>query len=352
MRKTFGVLALIYGVFFAVCELWGTYEFLKADQQQINYIVLAGCGIAAAVALLPVWASLAWRGRRLLSMAIWILFVAALGTVMMAALSRTGTSTDTAQAERDSAGDVKRIALEEKKAADQAVAVAQEALDTARAELTEKSTEKTCLANCAAMLTANVASAQEQLTTAQNRQRSALEQTAAPPENKRDSLAARIAAYLPGAVTEDQVRLYQPAAVPVTTSALSAVLFALGVWLVSTPAAAHRSLWERLRRRRPADSDAAPVPLAAEASDGPARPLAALPPPVLSVEDFAATRFQPSPADLHVREAWRDYERLAGAGRAVPVELPEFLHALTRSGCQLRVDGRDVYLVGARLGPA
>lgn len=351
MRIVLGTLALAFGVFFAVMEVWGTFEFLHADQKEINYIVLAGCGIAAAVALMPAWATLAWRGRRVLSIAVWFLFAASVCSVVLAALSRTGTSTDMAEARRETAGASRTLAVTNKKDADDAVRDAREALAKAQTALTDKATSKTCLDNCAAMLAGAVKSAEERLDKAEKNQAEAASKTVAPPEITKDPLSKRIARTIPG-LTEEQVALFQPAVVPVLTSALSAVLIALGFFCIARPATS-RTLSERLRDRFsrqqsvPA-SDPQPVALASEASGQFVQPIA-LPAPILTADDYAPARVRSDHDDLHVREAWRDYERLTDEGRAEPVELPAFLHALSRSGIELRVDGRDVYLVGARL---
>jgi peptidoglycan hydrolase-like protein with peptidoglycan-binding domain len=386
MRIVLGVLALLFGIFFAGCEIFGTYEFLLKDQQGLTYIVFAGSGIAAAVSLLPIWATLAWRERKGLSTAIWALFVASLFIVVCAAIARTGSATDQAQFGAEKSVETHSEAIAARVAAEQDVAQARSDLADARRDVTENAAKKTCASNCADLLAKAVSNAEAALVSARLRLDAARSDIVSAPPAKTDGLSKRIAALFPY-VTEGQVRLYQPIFVPVVTSALSAVLTALGLWALT--GVAHRTKPDGISVR-PIASDAMPVPLAVAqsidigASEAPLAiaapadsgahdvPLADDPPadsleliepapqplqisgPPTPVSPFVASRIARDPAsDVHLRDARVAYMAFCAAEDATPVELPSFVRELAnlckRHGIQVRTEGRDAFLVGARL---
>lgn len=374
MRYVLGALALVFGIFFAACEVRGTWEFLIKDQGEINYIVLAGAGIAAALSLLPAWAALAWRGRWVLSITLWVMFIACLGTVVLAAVSRTGSSTDQAQNEREKAAGSQESAVAARKNAEQDVAKAEKALVDARAAATSQAALKTCASNCAALLADAITSAENDLAGARQRLAAARAAVVSVGPPKKDSLAVRIAALFP-IFTEDQVRLYQPIAVPVLTSTLSAILTALGIWALfgmqpparpAKQAARADAPDVKLAAAEPATlAVAEPVPLAVVKTE----PLATAPEPAViepqplqiegpgkrsPVSPFASNAIvRDRSSELHLRDARRAYENFCRSKNEEPLELPVFVRELAslceRTNIGVRVQGKDVYLIGARL---
>ena len=366
MMYVLGGLALLFGVFFAACEVKGTWEFLLKDQGEINYIVLAGAGIAAALALLPAWATLAWRGRWVLSVTLWVMFIACLGTVVLAAVSRTGSSTDQAQNEREKAAGSQTAAIQARDAAEKDVGNAEKALADARAEATKQAALKTCAANCAKLLADAIQSAEDDLSGARQRLKDARAQIVDVGPPKKDSLAVRIAGLFPF-VTEDQVRLYQPISVPVLTSTMSAILTALGIWALF---GVHREKQPTPAKPLPVAQPAAlaaakPIPLSVaktEPLSPPAEP-EVIEPQRLQIEGpgkrspvapFATSAIvRDHQSEVHLRDARRAYERFCQRNNQKPLELPVFVRELAslceRTNIGVRLEGKDVYLTGARL---
>jgi len=361
MRYVLGALALLFGVFFAGCEVKGTWEFLLTDQGAVNYIVLAGAGIAAALSLLPAWAALAWRGRWVLSVALWVMFGACLLTVISAAIGRTGTSTDLAQGDREKAGDSRKLAADAEVEAKADVTKAETALAAARRDVVTQAALKTCADNCARLLSDAVKSAENDVREARLRLDAARSDIVAAPPPKSDSLSKRIAGLVPF-VTEEKVRLYQPIAVPALTSILSAILTALGIWALFGGHAPR----QQPQKPEPA-SDAKPEPLAVST----VAPLAQAPQAPQEVEVIEPERLQiagprgpvhafassqlafDTDDDLHIRDARIAYERFCRSTKREPIDLPTFVREMAsiaeNTGNRYRVDAKDVYLVGARL---
>ncbi|WP_414461799.1 hypothetical protein [Hyphomicrobium sp. DY-1] len=364
MRLILSITALIFGIIFAGCEVFGTFEYLHKDQGGITYVVVAGAAIAAAISLLPAWASFAWRGRPLLSASIWVIFVVALASVVASALARTGSATDLAQERRERIENTDAQIAQAHTDAQARLDAANIALDKANDDVLENASKKGCASNCAALLSAAVIRAEKEVADA----RANLDKTKAlgaeAPIGKTDSLAKRIAAILP--VSEDSVRLYQPLMVPTLTSAMSAVLTALGIWglqcwWLGLPASTASKT--KLATPPPTASSPEPTPLAAE--DAPRVML----PEIASLSELAVTPFDQSNsklapfakhkivrapgAELSMRDVLAAYQMACARERVKALDARAFTRELAvlchEAGVRVRVEGKDAYLVGAAL---
>lgn len=371
MRFILSATALLFGVIFAGCEVFGTYEYLYKDQDGITYVVVAGAAIAAAISLLPAWASFAWRGRPWLSLSIWVIFVVALGSVVASALSRTGSATDIAQERREQIEKTEGQAARAVADAGRRLDFANDALDKANADVIENASKKSCASNCAALLSAAVVRAEREVEAARIAFDVAKRLEVDAPIGKTDLLSKRIAALLP--VSEDAVRLYQPLIVPTLTSAMSAVLTALGIWGLgcwwnargaskkqnATLAAGS----EPLARSSGAASKVEATPLA------PAEPVPAVPKAIAAPVEFPETPFEDlnsklatfagnkiirAPGtELSMRDVLVAYQIDCARERVRPLDARSFTRELAmlcqETGVRVRVEGRDAYLVGATL---
>lgn len=367
MHILLGVPALICAVYLAVCEVIGTYEFLRGDQGSFNYIVAAGCGIAAMLAMMPAFASFAWRGRKGLSVALWALFAVSLVCVVFAAVARTGTATDTAQIARTDSADKIANAKKSETAAEQDVVTAQTALAGARTALTASAADRDCKKECSDLLKSNVDSAQRELRDVRSRLDSARSTINYTEPEKKDPLTRRIAALFPaGAVSEESVRIYQPIAVPVLTSGLSAALMMFAAYCFGP-----------YRERRQAEAKAAATAeriahaLTDEDDEEEIVPLSPLATPPREIEQskplalgfigagselahFALEHIRKDAgAEVSMRDVLQAYEDDCAEHDAEPLDRATFTRELAalcqRTGIKVRVDGKDAYLVGAIL---
>lgn len=211
-----GFLVMLFGLFFTGLEVWGTCDFLLKDQAGLNYIVLAGCGVAAASATLPPIGDLArrkkWRGLAALA---YLAVPLTLVVIIVAGVQRTGTATDAAQGGRD---------LDERN-----LQLARAAEKEALADLeTDKATAK---AECATGFGLKCDKARAAQAATQRRLDEARAQIRAVPVKQTDAASTRIAALSFGYVTDLQVRLYQPLFVPFLVSILAALFLMIGVRL-------------------------------------------------------------------------------------------------------------------------
>ncbi|NOU05172.1 MAG: hypothetical protein HOO99_03210 [Hyphomicrobiaceae bacterium] len=354
MHILLGVPALILAVFFAACEVIGTYEFLHAEQGSFNYIVGAGCGIAVAVSMLPVCAAFAWSDRKWLSGWLWALFCLSLACVVLAGFSRTGTATDTAQDARAQSTAKQTQAKDEIPIARKEVTDAQLALTKARSDATAKASDKTCVENCAKILAGTVTSAETELKTARERLDTALTKAGTEPPPKKDSLASRLAAMT--WFTEDQIRTFQPLTVPVLSSGLSAALMIFSAWCFGP---LRRTQNDRSQSVQ-ANTQAVDLDEAAEeeapALAAPARTPLALQftGPGSELVEFASDRIaRTDGAELHMRDVLTEYERYCRQQDMEPMDRTAFVRELAslcqRVGIGVRVDGKDAYLIGAAI---
>lgn len=364
MRFILSATALFFGVIFAGCEVFGTYEYLYKDQGGITYVVVAGAAIAAAISLLPAWASFAWRGRPWLSVSIWVIFVVALGSVVASALSRTGSATDIAQERREQIEKSEGQAVRAVADAGRRLDMANDALDKANADVTENASKKGCASNCAALLSAAVVRAEREVEAARVAFDAAKRLEVTAPIGKTDSLSKRIAALLP--ISEDAVRLYQPLIVPTLTSALSAVLTALGIWGLGC-------WWQARPARKLPDAALAQTSVAASTM-GPAplataEPVVSGPKAIAAPVELAETPFGQSSSklatfaghkiirapgtELSMRDVLVAYQIDCARERVRPLDARSFTRELAmlcqETGVRVRVEGRDAYLVGAAL---
>jgi hypothetical protein len=373
MRFILSAAALLFGIVFAICEVFGTYEYLHQDQGGITYVVVAGAAIAAAISLLPAWATFAWRGRPGLSLAIWLIFIVALGSVIASALARTGTATDIAQERREQIEKKEGQAARAVADAGRRLDLANDALDKANNDVIENASKKGCATNCAALLSAAVVRAEQEVKAVRIGLDAAQRVEVSAPVGKTDSLAKRVAALLP--VSEDAVRLYQPLIVPTLTSALSAVLTALGIWgLGCWWQAKNTTRGEESRAlaladkgasivREPASGEGA-APLASEDVPPPAQPRAIAPPVDLpttpfnetgsKLASFAGHKIIRAPGtELSMRDALAAYQMDCARERVRPLDPRTFTRELAmlcqEAGVRVRVEGKDAFLIGATL---
>ena len=210
--------ALLLGAFLTYCEVSGTYEYLMKDQGSFNYIVKAGCGVTIGTALLPVFASMAWRAGKLARAALlWLIFPLAVSVVFFAAIDRTGGTADLAQQQR----------VKEARAGDLAVRTEAEAT-TALAAATEAATMECNSGPVTKRRGGKCLEAEAKRDAAQARVDAVRAALAAAPVKETDPLAERIAAYTLHYVTEEQVRLYRPLFLPLVLSILAGVFLSLG----------------------------------------------------------------------------------------------------------------------------
>lgn len=197
-------------------EVWGTFEFLMADQHSVNYIVAGGCLITGLSGILPAAAAKAWEDwRPILAAVAWLLVPLSLVLVFMAAISRTGGAADRAQEARiqsERAYKAASEAVEELKA----TLRRQEATAEFECSPSQKGRGLKC-----ADANRDVADTQAKLATA----RGILVKA---PAVQVDSLSVRIAALTGGRVTAEQARMFQPAILPIIMSLVGAVLVAIG----------------------------------------------------------------------------------------------------------------------------
>lgn len=381
VSKALGFSALLFGLFFGLVEVRGTYEFLFKDQGDLNYIVFAGCGIAAATALLPAWASFAWRGGKHVTAGfLWVLFAMTLVAVVGSGIARTGTSTDQAQEGREATEQKRSGAQRRLDDANSDFTKAEQALTDARANLAKSAPLKLCASACIKGLNDAVAQAEADRDRARQRRDQAGDAVAAAPPPRVDAMARRVHAAFPS-VSEDSVRLYWPIVVPSLASALSAFLMALGVWGVSD----WRTSGLATTSSSVAASGMGSVPasgvVALVASSPPIEPQPAqvtlapmLGAPPLEVRDPGARRALQylGPGSVLNEFASEALERAPDAEEEVSMsdvmrayyvfcyakdEEPLDGHAFTRelaalcniSGVKVRAEGPDVYLKGARL---
>lgn len=360
MHWIIGAVALLFALGFAACEVQGTYEYLYADQQGWTYIVIAGMLLASVLAVLPMFAALAFRSRPGMSVALWALFAACLVCVVVAGIARTGTSTDIAQSRRDAINVQSGNASEAMVAAEARLARAETALAKARQDRADGATDRNCNKACGALLTANVTSAESERRDAKNDLDSARSTLvrAAPPT--KDALASRLVGLLPsGWATEDQVRIYQPMVVPVLTSCASATLMAFAVWCFG-PYREHRLAIKASRAAEQTDATDAEFEEAEEAQTDPA---IIQPPqrlalgwvgPGAALADFAQERLvREEGAEVSMRDVLADYEAGCVRSGKQPLDRVTFTRELAavcqRFDVSVRVDGKDAFLIGATL---
>lgn len=374
MHWIIGAVALLFALGFAACEVQGTYEYLYTDQGGWSYIVVAGMLLASVLAVLPMFAALSFRQRPGMSVALWGLFLACLVSVVVAGIARTGTVTDKAQTGREATNANSKLDQASWERAADRVERAEVALDRAREDRSNGATDRSCNKTCGALLTANVGSAEKELREAKADLASARDalKTAAP--QAKDSLASRLVGLLPaGWATEDQVRLYQPMVVPVLTSCASATLMAFAVWCFG-PYREHR-LAARAAKSAAADDvlDAEYEDAAADIDDEPEpepdpEPEPE-PEPVASPQqrkalgwsgpgailaDFAQERLvRDEDGEVSMRDVLAEYEATCVKRGKDPIDRVTFAKELAafcqRSGVNVRVEGKDAYLVGAAL---
>jgi hypothetical protein len=271
-----GVMVTLFGAFFAVCEVYGTYDYFIAQQGGLDYVVLLGCGIAASLPFLPPFADAAGRrGWRGLARSLWLALPLSLLVVMMAALQRTGAGTDEAEKDRAKGRAALKLAQQTKAEAEAEIrklgtvrAIADIQTDLARAKLSPtydrsgKCTEATAKASREFCATVASLEGEERKAKELDKHQKALSEArvkiASGSGGNVDSLASRISGYTGGTVSEEQVRLWQPLFIPILASWLSAAFLTLGMRM-DLHSAADQSANCRLLGDAPEPREAAPV---------------------------------------------------------------------------------------------
>lgn len=190
------------------CEVWGVLEF-ATDQNVKPYILIAGACMATVAPALP---EIAKWCRRSGHYAAWLAalgaLVVCLTVVVGAAIQRTGTATDTAEAKRAQSKIANAMAIKAEKDAERDYTVAQEA---AIRECSVRGARCMDAEAKASDLRGKLAAARATLVTA------SIEQS--------DPFAKRLSAIMLGRVSEDQIRLLWPLLIPLGVSLVAATMF-------------------------------------------------------------------------------------------------------------------------------
>jgi hypothetical protein len=210
-------------LYFTECEAEGIYEYLIADQKgAFNYVVKAGVGFAIAGALLPMYAGHALKQRQwLMAIACWLATPLVVSLVLFAAINRVGGAADEQQLQRDRDTRAGTLAAKDEEEKTKAWEDAREAAtrECSSGPVNQQRGPK-CL---------EAERKRDAARVALDASRTALREA---PQVHPDAGARRVAAMLP--ITEAQVRLYQPLAVP-TVMAILASLFATIAMTLKTP---------------------------------------------------------------------------------------------------------------------
>jgi hypothetical protein len=188
--------------------VWGVVEF--ANEQNVKpYVLLASACMALVAPALPELAKWTRRAGHYFS---WLISLGALAACLLvvvgAAIQRTGTATDVAEARREQAKVAKAAAAKTEAETESAYKIAQEAAirecDVRKARCMDAEAK-------AADLRAKLVTARTALVTA------SMDQS--------DPFAKRLSAITLGKVSEDQIRLLWPLLIPAGISLLAATMF-------------------------------------------------------------------------------------------------------------------------------
>lgn len=229
MHYVMGALAIVAGGYLAYLEVFGVYEYMTASGAAWNYIMQMTIGIAAIFAMLPAFASLAWKiGKCGAAVAIWVAFLLVGAIIFFAGLSRSGSSTDGAQLDRNNAALDRRLAEDDEKSARKRLETDQANVDRECANVPRDRAGKLIGSaigpQCKLMMEKRDAS-QAHLDAAVTKLRGTK-------GGLRDAAGARIELYTFGYVTEQQFRDASPVLVPFVAMLLSATMMHLGIALV------------------------------------------------------------------------------------------------------------------------
>lgn len=321
-----GCLFLLLAALCTACEVWGVAEF-AIEQAVKPYVLLASACMALVAPALPEIAKWARRSRHYVAALVALgSLVFCLLVVMGAAIQRTGSATDVAEARREQAKVARAAAAKTEAETESAYKIAQEAAikecEVRKARCMDAEAK-------AADLRVKLVSARTSLVTA------SIEQS--------DPFAKRLAAVTFGHVSEDQIRLLWPLLIPVGISLLAATMF---------------SGWVRV--------DFAPEPK--ELPQGPPQTPVAAPAtkPQLSLVPSPAVKFgavavflvkRTEPAALHELEIahtmYGSYCEWCKDEKAQPLDPNKFSNELwdisQTAGLKIEFRGKSAYCLGMRL---
>jgi hypothetical protein len=155
MPIAFRLGAGLIGLVAVALSAYGAYEYQRGLEDRISYLVLAAPFVAAAAALIPVFAELTWRGKQPVKAIIWffILIPAAL-TVFLAVAERTHYAQASGEAER-------RAAVARAVRGEASLQVARSRLESALEDQRKALSLRQCRADCQAKHERAVRGAQE-----------------------------------------------------------------------------------------------------------------------------------------------------------------------------------------------
>lgn len=203
---------LVAGLALVATETYGSWSYLLNREGSVSYLVVAGAACTVLSGFLPYVGERAWRdGQRLAGAFSFILLPLAVSTIVLAAIERSGAATDHANAAI--ANQARKLGL-----ADDAVADARSAVAKASAAAE---------AECATGRGPHCESLEKRESKAQARLDDARLHATMTGPAKTNPLVSRLVAMLP--LSDEQVTLYEPLLLPLTLSALSILLTAIGL---------------------------------------------------------------------------------------------------------------------------
>lgn len=148
MAKPLRLCAFALGLICSVLGCIGAYEFAHGLEGKVTYLVLAAPVIAAAAALIPVFAEATWRhGKPLKALLWWAVLVPAGATVFLSLAERVHVAKAGAQAERNA---LRSVASR----AEAALTLAEGRLVSAQADANRARGQKQCGPDCRSKLAA------------------------------------------------------------------------------------------------------------------------------------------------------------------------------------------------------
>ena len=206
--------AVILGGWLAYTEATGTYEYYIAEHGELNYIVKAAVGTALASVILPYFMHKKLKQRQhVLALGILVGFLLSVAVVFNAAVHRTGTIADKAEAER-------KQQKRQLKAAEANVKDIEGAASTDK-KLVEGECKSGVGKECKRLAGESKGTLQQTIEL-----RKKLADTKEPTE---DGTARRLSLMTGGVVSEEQMKMFQPLLLPISVSFLAGLLITLGL---------------------------------------------------------------------------------------------------------------------------
>lgn len=323
------VIAGLLGITLTGIEVYGCVQYLLAQEAGWSYLVAGGAIMPICAPVLAVVRKRCWHGHKLQSLTALALLCLCIAGIVLAALERTSAAKD-----RDTAENTSTTA--KKDAAGSMIPFYEKALATA-----EKIKTRDCKTGTGSLC--------KNATNAEAKARADLadaKQTAAGIQPVVDSKPELVAAMTKGYLTADDVRMYEPALVPVTISLLALFLTSFSL----------HGLIERVQSRAPQPA-AMPVTIAPnvvtlQPVDPPKQLRAA--PPKQRIARFLVEQLEPSEgAATEVAEIYRCYKAWCAKQQDPPLSASEFgdrlYPALHHAKIATREDGDHVYCVNVKL---